>query len=329
MKEVFTPQVSLIPCMPLRYLPVEIQATTLKLCAHQNRPQLPSSWPWVFSASQPVCVSATPVSRSALLSHSKHASHVRALFRHRPRRQQPPVRLGGDRGPGCTACNIMAGILIFLPPLHVNVSPDGYRCLHSTGFDSSRGCCNCNKCIWCQVSLHHVPLLFSQLCLLSLLFPNDEIPHNVSPQLVVFWHENTLVKEFHHHVTSLCTEGERISYFFSLDMPWLQPPLFSLCGFRPDHRLGSRPARSSDHTLGGNENTPKPFSVFFQVACSAELLHVMLWLGGILFLSHVVVGCFLLPPLQTLKSDPVPWNHNVIYTWLVGLIIWLVFLFAT
>lgn len=134
-------------------------------------------------------------------------------------------------------------------------------------------------------------------------------------------------------ITSLCcvpSECASYIYFFFLpDMPWLWPPLFSLCGFCPDHCLGSRPARSSDHTLGGNENTPKPFWVFFQVACSVELLHVMLWLAGILFLSHVVVGCFLLPPLQTLMSDPIPRNHNVIYTCMVGLIICLVFLFAT
>lgn len=144
--------------MPLRYLPVEIQATTLKLCAHQNRPQLPSSWPWVFSASQPVCVSATPVSRAASLSHSKHASHVRALFRHWP--QTSTTAGPSGEGPGCTACDIMAGTLISLPPLNVNVSPDGCHSLHSIGFDSSRGCCNCNKYIWRQVRLRHIPSYF-------------------------------------------------------------------------------------------------------------------------------------------------------------------------
>lgn len=189
--------------MPLRYLPVEIQATTLKLCAHQNRPQLPSSWPWVFSASQPVCVSATPVSRSARLSHSKHASHVHALFRHRPSRQQPPVRLGPTEAPAVRLAISWQAFSFPLPLRSVSVSPDGRHSLHSTGLDSSWGCCNCNKYIWSQVRLRHVPLL-SQLSLLS---PNDEIPHNVLVQLVVLLKSSIIA-------SLCCVPGECASYIF-------------------------------------------------------------------------------------------------------------------
>lgn len=123
----------------------------------------------IFSQSTSLCVCDARVLVSVALSFETCFSRPRSL-QTSPQTSTTAGPSGADRGPGCTACNIMAGILIFLPPLNANVSPDGYHSLHSTGFDSSWGCCNCNKYIWCQASLHHVPL-FSQLCLLSLFFP--------------------------------------------------------------------------------------------------------------------------------------------------------------
>lgn len=99
-------------------------------------------------------------------------------------------------------------------------------------------------------------------------------------------------------------------------MSWPRPPLFSLCGFRLDHHLGSRPAHSSHHTPGGSSTH---LSHFWVAACymfcgAAERNNVACRNSRFLSLNVQCRGRFLLRPLPSLMLDHIPWNHNVIYT---------------
>lgn len=88
--------------------------------------------------------------------------------------------------------------------------------------------------------------------------------------------------------------------------------IFTLCFFFPDHYLGSRPAHSSDHTQGGRRTHLNHFR-FQPVACSVELLDVIVWLGK-KFLFSLTLLCFPLWPVPGLVLYLVLWNHNVICT---------------
>lgn len=252
------------------------------------------------------------------------------LFRHRPRRQQPPICLDQELET-IWKQHPLFRILIF-PPALTRVSVCFVWCMM---FHELPRFCQLVRHIWELASVTPPNLIsagfgcatyllcFELRCMIIFVFPMMWFLNSLDWPWFSATHKHSTTQVLHglsktsicHHSTLLCAEAPPI-FDLCWTCPGPRPPLFSLCGFLPDHHLGSRPAHSSHHTPreGGTH-----LSHFWVPACCmfcrAARRNNVAWRNSRSPLSaHIVAGasCSGTPP--SLMLDRIPWNHDVIYT---------------
>ena len=185
------------------------------------------------------------------------------LFRRRPRRQQPPICLDHELET-IWKQHLLFGVLIFPPALS-----RAFVCfVWCMVFHEFPRFCQLVRYIWDLASV--IPpnlisagfgctthlLCFELRCVIIFVFPMMWFQNSLDWPWFSATHKHSTTQVHHglsttsvcHHSTLLCAEAPPI-----FDLCWTCPGpgrlYFHFCGFLPDHHLGSRPARSSHHTL--------------------------------------------------------------------------------